>query len=493
VFLLSAPDIVFWILLGTLLITNIIRESRRGRKRTLGERDLTIRALFSSSLHIAGTFSLISALWSLWTSPTLADGIALWSVAATPAGIATLALVFLGIMVVLGVAFWIDSLAGQKKPDKVGSPRDFFRSAALNGALIATLILIANPAVYTRVGGQAQEFLADMRTNRLSDRDAKLLQKGYYEDLIGVNQFNGDLWDIYTKRPTDWPVIQDTEAARMTNDFQVIELIPSTQINYHGEPLSINRWGMRDQEYDKIPPPNTYRIALLGPSFVMGSGVADNEVFEAVLEKRLNQENDGTLYDRYEILNFGVAGHSALQELVTLDSKALEFRPNALLFVSHQLEEEIIVRNLASRIVIGIEMPYEYLADLARRAGVEEGMTQAEGERRLKPFGEELVSWTYRQSVAIAQENGLQPIWVLFPTFETVKSPQIIAKLLNQAEDAGLVVVDLSYLYDGRDPSALIVAEWDKHPNARGHQLLADHLYEALKAKADVIPFKFPD
>jgi hypothetical protein len=487
-FLLSVPDVLFWTLLGVLVIINVVRESRRGRKRTLSERSLTFRDLISSSFRVAGTFAGISILWSLWSSTTIADALALWAVAATPEGVLTLVLVFIGIMVVLGSALWLVNLNGRQKGVQANPSRSFFQSAARNGALIAALFLLGSPAVYNRLGGQAQEVLADLRTARLSDRDAKLLQKGYYEDLIGVNQFNGDLWDIYTKRPSDWPLLQDTEAARLTGDFQVLELIPSTRINYHGEPLSINRWGMRDQEYEKIPPPHTYRIALVGPSFVMGSGVADNEVFEAVLEERLNRENDGTLYSQYEILNFGVAGHAAVQELVTLDSKALQFRPDALLFVSHQLEEEIVVRNLASRIVLGVQMPYEYLADLAKRAGVEQGMTQAEGERRLKPYGEELVRWTYRQSVSIAQENGMQAIWVLFPTLETEKSPEIIAKLVRQAVDAGFVVIDLSDLYDGRDPSSLIVAEWDKHPNARGHQLLADHLYEGLNG---VIPFKF--
>jgi hypothetical protein len=250
---------------------------------------------------------------------------------------------------------------------------------------------------------------------------------------------------------------------------------------------------MRDQEYDKTPPPNTYRIALVGPSFVMGSGVADNQVFEAVLEERLNLENDGALYDQYQILNFGVAGHSALQELVALDDKAMEFQPNALFMVSQQLEEEIVVRNLASRIVNGVEMPYPFLDDLAARAGVKAGMTQAEGERLLKPFGDELVGWTYQQTVALARENGLQPFWVLFPTFETEKSPEIIAELVGQAEAAGFIVIDLSHLYDGQDPAALTVAEWDMHPNVRGHQLLADQLYEALRAKGDALPFNFPN
>ena len=58
--------------------------------------------------------------------------------------------------------------------------------------------------------------------------------------------------------------------------------------------MSINRWGMRDRDYEQTPAPDTYRIALTGPSFVMGSGVADNEVFEWLLEDRLNREHAGS-------------------------------------------------------------------------------------------------------------------------------------------------------------------------------------------------------
>jgi hypothetical protein len=491
VFLLSAPDVLFWMLLGVLVITNTIRESRRGRKRTLGERTLSFRELLSSSFRIAGTFAIISTLWSLWSSSSIADWVAMWRVAATPIGVATLALVFLGIMVVLGVTFWLDNQLSRKKTTKPEPTREFFKSAAWNGGLIAALILLGSPLFYNQLGGRPQAFLADMTTSRLSDRDAKLLQKGYYEDLIGVNQFNGDLWDIYSKRPSDWPLLQDTEAARLVDDFQVIALNPSTRIVYHGEAFSVNRWGMRDQEYEQSPSTGTYRFALVGPSFVMGSGVADDQVFEAVLETRLNDENDGSFFDRYEILNFGVAGHSALQELYTLDTKALAFQPNALLFVSHQLEEEIVVRNLVNRIVTGTEMPYEYLADLAARAGVTVGMTQAEGERLLKPYGDELVDWTYKQSVIVARENGIEPIWVLFPTFETEKSPAIIAELVGRAEAAGFTVIDLSDLYDNQDPKALTVAEWDMHPNVRGHQMLSDALYNALQEKGHLFPFTF--
>jgi hypothetical protein len=115
-------------------------------------------------------------------------------------------------------------------------------------------------------------------------------------------------------------------------------------------------------------------------------------------------------------------------------------------------------------------------------------MSQSEAERRLKPFGPELVGWTYSRVVTLARERGIVPIWIFLPALETPVLPEERAKLFNLAEDAGFVIVDLSDVYQNQDISSIIVAEWDKHPNAKGHALIAEHLYQALQQKKDEIP-----
>jgi hypothetical protein len=49
-------------------------------------------------------------------------------------------------------------------------------------------------------------------------------------------------------------------------------------------------------------------------------------------------------------------------------------------------------------------------------------------------------------------------------------------------------VVDLSDAYDHQEVESLVVAYWDKHPNAAGHRLLAERLYQALLNRGDTIP-----
>lgn len=486
-FLLTVPDITFWTILAVLVITNSVREARRGRQRRLGQQSWGVRDIASLGVRSAATVGLLTILWTLWTSTSIADWLSLWSIALSVEGIITLALAFLAMAVVLGIGHWIVKKSSRSVLSSA-KPSAFFRTAAVNTGLIVFVILLGMPAVYGRIGGQVESVLADLRTERLSDRDANLLLRGYYENLLGVSAFNNELWEIYSKRPSDWPLIQDTSLATMTDNFYVMDLTPSTQMTFHGAQFTTNRWGMRDQDYEKAPPPGTYRIVVLGPSFVMGSGVADDEIFEALLEDRLNRENSGEQYARYEILNFGVSGYSALQELYALDTKALDFEPNAIIFVAHQLEERITVRNFANRVHIGSEIPYDYLRQIAAESGISAEMTASEAERLMTPYGPDLVSWTYQQVVARAQEKGIVPIWVFVPTLESPLNIQEKASLEQTAQAAGFVTIDLSNLYEGQDISSLIVAEWDKHPNAKGHRLIAEHLYQALQQKQALIP-----
>jgi D-alanyl-lipoteichoic acid acyltransferase DltB (MBOAT superfamily) len=481
------PDIVFWSILGTLVVLDVLRETKRPKKRSLGVHSWKYLELISLSVSIALTFSFVSILWSMWSSNSISEWWSLWSVlggSLTTMGLYLFLFAIVGL--VIGSIIWF----GLKL--EIGTPKKskevpFFRSAFMSSGLIVCVFLLGSPGVYTRLPENVSNLMGDLSTARLSQRDALQLQKGYYEDLTGVDRFNSDLWEIYSKRPTEWPLIQETEAARMTGDFRILELLPSKKIDFHGGEFTTNRWGMRDMEYEQVPTPNTYRIAIVGPSFVMGSGISDRDVFEAILERHLNEQNDGKLYDRYEFLNFGVAGHASLQELWTFEEKVLSFKPNAVFFVSHQIEEEVTVRNLALSLSTGVEIPYDYLEEIARKAGVQEGMPQSEVERLLKPYSNEILSWTYHRFVDTSRENGITPVWVFMPTLEFPLSEELKGQLYEMAEEAGFITLDLSDVYENQEISSIIVAEWDLHPNSKGNQLIASRLYEALLEKDELI------
>ena len=109
--------------------------------------------------------------------------------------------------------------------------------------------------------------------------------------------------------------------------------------------------------------------------------------------------------------------------------------------------------------------------------------------RRIAPFGEEILAGIYQRIIAICRQHNIQPVYVLLPEVGYPKDSVHDVKL---AKKAGFEVVDLTGVYKGYWGKTLWVAEWDAHPNPKGHQIVANRLYNLLKQQ-HVIPFPSKD
>jgi hypothetical protein len=74
---------------------------------------------------------------------------------------------------------------------------------------------------------------------------------------------------------------------------------------YHQTLLSTNAEGFRDRDHTIEKPPETFRVAVVGDSFIFGLDLAQDETLPADLERALNEHSDGL---RYETFNFGIPG-----------------------------------------------------------------------------------------------------------------------------------------------------------------------------------------
>jgi hypothetical protein len=315
----------------------------------------------------------------------------------------------------------------------------------------------------------------------LSRVDTALLERGYYEDLTRVDRFNSQLWELYMRKPVKWlDGFEGTGLLRFTGDFLQTELVPSfASLTRYGT-IRTNRWGMRDQDYERQPPSGTHRIALLGASTVMGWGVGDSETFEALVEERLNRERVGQPHERYEILNFAVPGYRPLQQLAVLD-KAFAFGPGVVIYVATAREPDGASGYLAKAIRGRLPLPYDYLRETAHRAQIDASTDETTALRRLEAFRWELLTWLYREIAQRCREQGSRPVWVFVPQVADLDPwRQEIAQVRRIAEEAGFATIDLGNIYDGRDPREVSLAEWDNHPNAQGHRYVAERLYRAL-------------
>ena len=485
--LLSWTDALFWLLLAVLLVPNALREVRRGRARSVGARALSLREGVPLALRTVATFVVICLLWSLWTSPSVTEWLALLSIASvTPtnvvAGAGLVAVAALALALFYRTAPGAASLSGA-----TAAPTPFTRSLARSGAVLAALLVAGSPAVTSRLDAGTRELALDLRSGALSKGDAEMLQRGYYERLTNANPLNSQLWAVYATRPGTGARIIDTEAARLTGDFLYSELVASTAIDFLGRPFTTNRWGMRDRDYELRRPAGTRRIAVLGASYVMGQGVADDETFENLVEDRLDRERAPGAPLRYELLNFAGPFYSPPQQIAVLERKAFAFEPDVVLLVSHPTDMERAAGFLARMVASGVAVPDDELADIARGAGLTAGVPEDAARRIIAPYREAVLAAAYRRIVRMCRERGAIPVWVFLGTPEENPLPADAPRMRRIAKEAGFLTIDLSRVYHGHDLRALQVAQWDRHPNALGHRVIAEHFHQALREHPELL------
>jgi len=104
---------------------------------------------------------------------------------------------------------------------------------------------------------------------------------------------------------------------------------------YH-ETLSFNSAGMRDREHPVEKPEGTFRILLLGDSFIEAAQVAFEESLPSLLERGLRQRTARQV----EVVSAGVAGWSTDQQLRYLTTYGMKWHPD-LVVVAMTLHNDI--------------------------------------------------------------------------------------------------------------------------------------------------------
>src|SRR5262249_58667490 len=129
--------------------------------------------------------------------------------------------------------------------------------------LMSLLLLVALgvQGSYVMLGPKIATIINSLRSGQLSRIDNAMLERGYYEDLVRVDRFNNQLWEVYMNKPANWLDVKGLGLEQFRNDFLRQELLPSRYVQTKYGPIHTNRWGMRDRDYERQPAPGTYRTA----------------------------------------------------------------------------------------------------------------------------------------------------------------------------------------------------------------------------------------
>ena len=473
-FLLAWHDALFWAVLAAFVVVNALGEWKKGRQRRLTPKALSWPQTWRLAGQTLAMFAAMCVLWSMWSTESLSSWLSLWSAA----GVAPKAddAPAVSLLALVPCAVVLATIANARSWT-IPALQRFEARAAVPVVVSAAVVLGTTSMVYKRVGRPGAA-LSALRFGGLNQADAVELERGYYENLMGVDRFNGQLWDLYQSRPPDWQrTLVEAGLARPVGGLEAYVLNPSVEGTFRGAILRTNRWGMHDKDYELTAPAGCYRIALFGASHTMGSGVRREQTFEALLETRLNVSPVGGRRC-VEILNFAVYGYNPIVQRDVLRRRVQDFKPDAVLYVAHPDDTRRTSQFVAQ--LTRDPRAYESLLKvLPRNIGLEPGMSQRIVEQWLNANSVTVLEWLYIDFVETCRQRGIVPGYVFLPMVPELDVPDT-SDQQRLAQAAGFHVIDLSDVYAGSRREDLWIAEWDAHPNAEGHALVAAKLYEQL-------------
>lgn len=265
------------------------------------------------------------------------------------------------------------------------------------------------------------------------------------------------------------------------------ELRPNLDTSYKFYPFRTNSRGLRDLEYSLDKPANTFRVAVLGDSFTMPEGVPIEEAYHTLLEERFNALNNG---EKYEFINFAVAGYSLIQYVTTIRRKVLEYKPDVIL-IGFCAANDSKLPNMDN-----FNRPYK---------------VKSEANGFFHFYSLELLGNIYKTyyKKLRGRYSGYnadpQYVETQFAELSKISNenriPIVIAYIDNKAASADLDLVRQSALRHGFEfidgtvnfgaeiSDQHIIYLTDKHPNGAANRILAETLYPALQK---IEPFRIP-
>ncbi len=479
-------DLTFWLVLGTCITLNAVIQEKQSH---IIARQYPLYAVyFLNMLKILGMIFFMSTMWSLWGSSSFNEWFFLIS-KATVYSPRQFLIIVISIISVISLGFLIQILLNKDFVKKIVTIQPQFTLSLTLPSLLILLCCSFN-SVQHFLPAKMELFIKTLSEEKLNDNDKEKAEESYYKKLIdGEENTATGLWEMHLKRPRKFNAMDDVYIR--TDDLLTKIYKPNYTVNVNGHEFKTNSFGLRDKEYEFIKPENTFRIALLGGSYEMGSGVSNSEVFESLTEQKLNDFAKDSIIANYEIFNFAAGGFYLVQHVELCHTKVFQYKPNAVLYVAHSGERWRLINTFANLIGQGKDLKYPLLTFIKNKAGIKQTMSKTEMQTRLMPYADVLISWSYSEISKLCYQNKAIPIWVYLPTTADTIDIKELSFIKGVANKCHYLQIDLTGLYNTVNIKEIIVSEWDTHPNAKGHALIADKLFnEMMNVKQKLIQKK---
>ena len=295
----------------------------------------------------------------------------------------------------------------------------------------------------------------------------------------------------------------------------IYELKPDLSVWYYGKKLTTNSRGFRSREIPVRRAEDSFRIVGIGDSLMFGKGVADDEVWLTILERRLQGSLSGLTV---EIVNTAVPGYNTVMEVETLKDKGLLFDPDLVIidFVGNDVtlpnfirEERHVLDPRSSFLLDFVKRRRDTLdpGAVARRLQSEglrkipqnivHGVGRTTDPSRVPERYRHMVGWdafqrAVRELSELSVEHGFTVAVTALSAYSgdrKTEAFEVFQRFDFPTFDVGAIYQD--YLerngFDALAGSPLAVSKRDEHPSALAHAIAAEAI-EGFLMRENLVP-----
>jgi len=475
-------DLIFWLTVGICITANAVTiQNKLIKNKPSKIKPHTIPFYFITILKIQGMLLVMSILWMFWNSQSITDWfyfISLSSVFSAYQLVLILA-TFISITLI-GVLIQVLLRNNKVKGIITKAPEKTFWLTS------SSIILLSLFTLYNPNNKQTKKFKAALSNVSPNKNEKIVAEKNYYSGLMeGYDEKQG--FGLGDKRLKKLFLKKQKNFYEYSDDLLIKKIKKNISYTDYGYLFTSNQYGMRDKQYSLVKPKNTFRIALLGGSYEMGSGVSDKNVFEAIVEDKINKNKIFNNYENFEILNFAVGGYYLIQHLKLSKEEIYKFKPDALIYFAHSNEKEYLGKNFAMIIKNHKDLESPFLKSISSKLKLNSFMSEFEIIEKLIPYSDSLVFWSYKKIAEDCKKNNCVPIWAYLLTLCDKFDQEEFNSIKGYAEKLGFITLDLSDPYKTDKYIDIQVSDLDSHPNAKGQSQIADCFYNQLMFKKDSI------
>lgn len=259
----------------------------------------------------------------------------------------------------------------------------------------------------------------------------------------------------------------------------------------------LNSLGFRDSEHQLKNPDNTYRILVLGDSYVYGQMVPSEKFFTRQLENLLNKHFDQNI----EVISMGLMGWNTVEQLEALQTHGLKFKPDLVIigFVLNDLQIKNNPNKLEAQDPEKPILPFKKLDSHLDKKSYFYSFTKYQYNRVLEKYDFKVSYdlWQRRlyqnnrainqftQAIidinSLSQSIGAQVLFadlnLLLPESDWRQEKTLV---LNLVDNLGLSILDLGSFLSDYSHQEITISKSDGHPNILGHQIYAQALADYI-------------